>query len=72
MQELRMLLQKYPVTIQVEKQKAKIMFDPGFKNQAIRQRVNDIFFGDDEVHWYLRMYHPDRIINSDNCAVQKI
>jgi DNA primase len=72
MQELRMLLQKYPVTIQAEKQKAKIMFDPGFKNQAIRQRVNDIFFGDDEVHWYLRMYHPDNVITSKNCEVQKI
>ncbi len=70
MQELRMLLQKYPVTIHAEKQKAKIMFDPGFKNQAIRQRVNDIFFGDDEVHWYLRMYHPDSIITGENCEVK--
>jgi DNA primase len=71
MQELQQLLQKYPVTIQAEKQKAKIMFDPGFKNRAIKQRINDIFFGDDEVHWYLRMYHPDSIINGDNCHVKK-
>ena len=71
MQELKILLQKYPVTIQAEKQKAKIMFDPGFKNKAIRQRINDIFFNDDEVHWYLRRCHPDRIINGKNCEVQK-
>jgi hypothetical protein len=72
MEEQQMLLKKYPVKIQPEKQKAKIIFSPGFKNQAIMQRVNDNFFGDDELHWYLRMYHPDRIINGDNCAVQKI
>jgi hypothetical protein len=26
----------------------------------------------DEVHWYLRIYHPDNIIDGDNCAAQKV
>jgi len=71
LQDLNMLLQHYPVTLQAEKKAAKILFAPGFKNRSIRQRINDLFFGDDEVHWYLRMYHPDSIITGDNCAVQK-
>ena len=71
MEELRMLLQKYPVQIQADQDHAKIIFDPGFRNRQIRQRVKDLFFGDDEVHWYLRVFHPDSIIHGGNCEVLK-
>ncbi|MCG8636263.1 MAG: alpha helicase [Desulfobacterales bacterium] len=69
MDELKMLPQKYPVKIQAEPERAKILFDPGFKNRGIRQRIHDLFEGDDEVHWYLRMYHPDSVIDGSNCHV---
>ena len=68
-EELQMLLQKYPVKILAEPDHAQIIFDPGFRNRAIRQRIKDLFIGDDELHWYLRMYHPDSIITGQNCEV---
>lgn len=69
--ELKLLLATYPVTIRATKDAAEVIFDPGFKNRAIRHRVNDLFFKDMEVHWYLRMYHPETIITGANCEVQK-
>lgn len=69
LQELQLLLQKYPIKIQAEPDHTKIIFDSGFKNRAIRQRVKDLYYGDDEVHWFLRMKHPDTIITGENCKV---
>ncbi len=71
-EELKMLLSKYSIKIKAELDHAEILFDPGFKNRQIRQRVKDLFFGDEEVHWYLRTYHPASIIHGGNCEVQKI
>ena len=71
MEELKMLLSRYPVTIEADKDHARINYDPGFKNTAIRQRINVLFYGNDELHWYLRMYHPDTIITGENCRVIK-
>ncbi len=70
MEELRYLLSRYPVTIRAELDRAEILFDPGFKNRAIRHRIRQLFEWDDEVHWYLRMYHPDSIITGENCEVK--
>ena len=70
MQELRYLLQHYPVTIRAEEESAEILFDPGFNNRAVRHRIRQLFEWDDDVHWYLRMYHPDTIITGDNCEVR--
>jgi len=72
MQELQMLLKKYSIKIQADPDYAEVMFLPGFQNQAIRDRVNEIFFADDEVQWYLRTMHPESIIDGNNCEVQKI
>jgi len=72
MAELKYLLAKYPIKIQADPDRAEVIFSPGFKNPAIRQRVNDLFFNDDEIHWYLRAYHPDSIITGDNCQVQRV
>ncbi|WP_148278137.1 primase-helicase zinc-binding domain-containing protein [Desulfobacula toluolica] len=71
LQELQMLLSKYPVKIHAEETRAEILFDPGFQNRAIRQRIRDLFFGDDEIHWYLRVYHKDSIIHGGNCKSGK-
>ncbi|MCG8639165.1 MAG: alpha helicase [Desulfobacterales bacterium] len=68
-QELKYLLNRYPVQIEATEQTAKILYDPGFQNRSIRQRIHDLFFKDDEVHWFLRMYHPDKVINGKNCEV---
>ena len=70
-QELKMLLLKFPVTIEATKASAKIHYDPGFQNRAIRQRIHDLFYKDEEIHYYLRMYHPDPIIDGNNCHVVK-
>jgi len=72
MAELKYLLAKYPIKIQADPDRAEVIFSPGFKNSAIRQRVNDLFFNDDEIHWYLRTFHPDSIITGDNCQVQRV
>jgi hypothetical protein len=53
--------------IRAERESSEIIFDPRFQNQAIRNRVRELFEGDDEVHWYLRLYHPDSIITGENC-----
>ncbi|MCP3941680.1 MAG: alpha helicase [Desulfobacteraceae bacterium] len=70
-EELQMLLEKYPVKLRAEPDHAQIIFDPGFKNFAIRQRIKDLFYGDDEVHWYLRIHHPASIITGDNFKMKK-
>lgn len=70
MEELKFLLTSYPVTILARVDRAEIMFDPGFKNRAIRHRIRQLFEYDDEVHWYLRMYHPDDVITGENCEVK--
>lgn len=71
MKELRMLLQKYPITIQAEETRAKINYAPGFQNKAIRKRVHDLFYGDEQIYWYLTEKHPDSLINGENCMVIK-
>ena len=70
MQELRYLLQRYQVRIRAEMDSFEILFAAGFKNRAIRHRIRQLFEWDDEVHWYLRMYHPDAIITGENCEVK--
>lgn len=69
MQELKMLLSKYPVTIEATPEKGVIHFSSGLQNKAIRQRIYDLFHKDEEVHWFLRMHHPEKIINGKNCEV---
>lgn len=69
MMELQMLLSRYPVTIEATQERGRILFDPGFKNRGIRQRIYDLFFKDDDLHWYLRMYHPNDVITGDNLLV---
>ena len=63
--ELRELLRTYPVRITATPDKAEIEFDPGLKNRGIRNRIKELFMGDDEVHWYLRVYHPGDVITGD-------
>jgi len=71
LQELKYLLGRYPIEIQADTDTAEILFAPGFKNAAIRNRVHELFFKDEEIHWYLRLMHPDRIIHGGNCEVVK-
>jgi hypothetical protein len=71
MEELHRLLSVYPVKILADKQQAKIVCDPGFKNRTILQRINELFFGkDDELHWYLRYMHPESVITGENFWVK--
>lgn len=64
--ELRDLLRTYPVRLIATERRAEIDFDPGLKNRGIRNRVKELFMGDDEVHWYLRICHPGDVISGDN------
>jgi hypothetical protein len=64
--ELRDLLRTYPIRIFASWDRAEIEFDPGLKNRGIRNRVKELFMGDDEVHWYLRVYHPGDVITGEN------
>jgi hypothetical protein len=66
--ELSYLLKKYPVTLTATETLAEIDFN-GLRNKTIRNRIKDLYMGDDEVHWYLRMYHPDDVITGENCRV---
>jgi len=68
--ELRQLLEKYPVTIRAEKDGAEIILGNGFKNPAIEHRLRELFFEDEEVHYFLRLKHPDTVINGENCFVK--
>ncbi|WP_320043206.1 primase-helicase zinc-binding domain-containing protein [uncultured Desulfobacter sp.] len=70
MQELQMLLSKYPVTIEATLDKGRIHFDPGFRHRGIRQRIHDLFYKDEDIYWYLKMYHPDDVISGDNLLVK--
>jgi predicted RNA-binding protein with PUA-like domain len=56
------------VTLTATETLAEIDFN-GLRNKTIRNRIKDLFMGDDEVHWYLRMYHPDDVITGENCRV---
>lgn len=68
LEELRRLLSAYPVKILADEHRAKVVFEPGFRNRAIRQRIADLFYGDDdEVYWFLRYEHPDPVITGENC-----
>lgn len=67
--ELQMLLLKYPVTIEATRDRARIQFDPGFRHRGIRQRIHDLFFKDDDLHWYFRLYHPADVITGENCLL---
>lgn len=71
MQELKLLLTRYPIKIEADPDTAEIICDPGFKNAGIRNRVHELFFKDEEIHWYLRLKHPDKIIHGGNCEVVK-
>jgi len=71
MQELKFLLSRFPIEIKADPDHAEVIFAPGFNQPAIRQRVNDLFYGDEEIHWYLRSFHPDTIIHGGNCEVKK-
>jgi hypothetical protein len=64
--ELRELMRTYPITLHACWDRAEIEFDPGLRNKGIRNRVKELFMGDDEVHWYLRVYHPGDVITGDN------
>ncbi len=66
MNELHMLLSKYPVTIEATRDQGKVHFDPGFRNRRIRQRIEDLFYKDIDIYWHLRMQHPDDVISGDN------
>jgi hypothetical protein len=72
MSELRMLLKKYPVKINADHETGEVVFDPGFRNRAIKSRVRELFYGDDEVYWYLREMHPDSVITGENCLVVEV
>jgi len=66
-EELERLLTLYPVRIRATEQVFEILFQPSFKNQAVRQRINELTRDDEEVRWFLRYTHPDEIITGVNC-----
>lgn len=65
-QELRWFLKKYPIKIKADKDHSEVIFDPGLKNKHIRNRVNQLFFDDEENFCFLKLYHPDLMIEGDN------
>ncbi|OQX96913.1 MAG: hypothetical protein B6I20_13770 [Bacteroidetes bacterium 4572_117] len=67
LQELQTLLKKYSATILAQETISKINYCNGFQNNIIKQRIYDLFYNNDEVHWYLRLSHPAKIITGDNC-----
>jgi hypothetical protein len=67
-QELQFLLKKFPqVELHADQHEARVVFSDGLKNRGIRSRIETLFFEDDEIHWYYRLYHPDKIITGKNC-----
>ena len=66
LEELELLLKKYPIELVADEDKAVINFDPGFRNNDIRERVRSLFFGDDEVFHYLKLIHPESVIHGGN------
>jgi hypothetical protein len=66
LRELRDLLRAYPVRLIATEHRAEIDFAPGLQNRGIRNRVTELFMGDDEIHWYLRVYHPGEVITGEN------
>jgi hypothetical protein len=71
MEELHMLLSKYPVSIEATRDKGQVHFDPGFRHRGIRQRISDLFHKDEDIHWYLRMYHPADVITGENLLLKE-
>lgn len=70
MEELRLLLNRYRVRLRANMKEFRILYTPGFKNQVIKQRIQELAVDDEEVHWYLRYYHPADEITGNNCAVE--
>ena len=67
MQELQILLKKYKVTIVAQETTSKINYHINLQNPVIKQRIHDLFYNNDELHWYFRLSHPAKIITGDNC-----
>ncbi|MCP4022044.1 MAG: alpha helicase [Desulfobacteraceae bacterium] len=66
-EELKFFLKKYPIQIIADKDRGEIVFDPGLKNRQIRYRVRQLFYEDDEIFYFLKLIHPDSLIDKDNC-----
>ncbi|MCK5541694.1 MAG: toprim domain-containing protein [Desulfobacterales bacterium] len=65
-QELAYFLKKYPIKIIADQDRGEIIFDSGFNNKQIKTRVNQLFFNDEEIFYYLKIHHPDQVIQGDN------
>jgi len=71
MDELYMLMQQYPVTISATVESIEVLYNPIFKNQVIKQRVQELLAMDDhEIALYLRHFHPDNVITGKNFLVK--
>lgn len=66
-EELRFFLKRLPIKILATHDKTKIIYGPEIKNQWIKDRMKALFFGDDEVFYFFIHFHPDKIINGNNC-----
>ena len=59
-------MKKYLITIKADQEVHEIIFDQGFNNKKIKRRVDQLFFDDEEVFYFLKLYHPDQVIQGDN------
>lgn len=67
MAELEWLLSQHPITISATPDSIEVLYNPVFKTQCIKQRVQELLALDDyEIAWYLRLYHPDELITGKN------
>lgn len=67
MVELEWLLGQYPITILATMDVIEVQYNPIFKNQGVKLRVNELLAADDnEIAWYLRLYHPDDLVCGKN------
>jgi len=66
-EELRFFLKRLPIEIIATEEKAEIIFPSGFKNRGIINRVNKLFFEDEEVFYFFKLCHPDSTIHGGNC-----
>ena len=65
-QELQFFLKRLPVQITATKTKHEINFG-GVGNGWIRNRISQLFFNDEDLFYYFKMYHPDDVIHGGNC-----
>ena len=67
MDELAWILGQYQIQILATASGIEVQYNPIFKHQGVKMRVNELLAADDhEIAWYLRVGHPDDVITGTN------